>query len=151
MAQYGVNEMWWYRAASAAAPFGVDEMRRLAGGHAQRTVGHFSLQERAQPASGSVSEHAVFACEFAGGGGDKRRSVCRKMSVSVCMSSASPHFRKVKLYKKTGFFSTDFCLFLLYYGKKSVKYGQKEEKCTRIKNSCPKNKYKKQLFWLTIM
>ncbi|WP_296115885.1 hypothetical protein [uncultured Eubacterium sp.] len=47
MAQYGVNEMWWYRAASAAAPFGVDEMRRLAGGHAQRTVGHFSLQERA--------------------------------------------------------------------------------------------------------
>ena len=34
----------------------------------------------------SVSEHAVFACEFAGGGGDKRRSGGRKSSVSVWIS-----------------------------------------------------------------
>ena len=47
MAQFGVNEMWWYRAAVAVAQFGVNEMRRLAGGHAHRTVGHFSSQERA--------------------------------------------------------------------------------------------------------
>ena len=35
----------------------------------------------------SVSEHAVFACEFAGGGGDKRRSGGRKSSVSVWISA----------------------------------------------------------------
>jgi len=34
-----------------------------------------------------VSEHAVFACEFAGGGGDKRRSGGRKSSVSVWISA----------------------------------------------------------------
>ena len=31
----------------------------------------------------SVSEHAVSACEFAGGGGNKRRNEDRKLSVSV--------------------------------------------------------------------
>ena len=36
----------------------------------------------------SVSEHAVFACEFAGGGGDKRRSGGRKSSVSVWISAS---------------------------------------------------------------
>ena len=35
----------------------------------------------------SVSEHAVFACEFAGGGRDKRRSGGRKSSVSVWISA----------------------------------------------------------------
>ena len=36
----------------------------------------------------SVSEHAVFACEFAGGGGNKRRSGGRKSSVSVWISAS---------------------------------------------------------------
>ena len=35
----------------------------------------------------SVFEHAGFACEFAGGGRDKRRSGGRKSSVSVWISA----------------------------------------------------------------
>ena len=36
----------------------------------------------------SVSEHAVFACEFAEGGGNKRRSGDRKSAVSVWISAS---------------------------------------------------------------
>ena len=39
----------------------------------------------------SVSEHAVFACEFAGGGGNKRRNEDRKLSVSVLDVFLLPH------------------------------------------------------------
>ena len=49
----------------------------------------------------SVSEHAVFACEFAGGGGDKRRSGGRKSSVSVWISASDLPFTQTNnLHKK---------------------------------------------------
>ena len=47
----------------------------------RKTVEQFPLQK---PVRESVSEPAGFAGEFAGTGGDKRRSVCRKLFVSAC-------------------------------------------------------------------
>ena len=52
------------------------------------------------------------------------------------------YFRKVKLYKKSNFFSADFCMFLLYHKDYSAMRGQKEEKCARQKNTCKKLEHK---------
>ena len=57
----------------------------------------------------SVSEHAVFACEFAGGGGDKRRSGGRKSSVSVWISASDLPFTQInKILIKSDHFLGDF-------------------------------------------
>mgnify|MGYP006870777165 CR=1 FL=1 len=90
MARFGVNEMWW-----------------LAGGHAHRTVDIFRCRsEHSLPPGVCLSTLVLRVssreeAEISG-------AADAEMSVSVCMSSSSPYFRKVKLYKISEFFSADF-------------------------------------------